>query len=153
LPEGQKPIGVRWVYKTKTNQDGNVEKYKARLVAKGYSQQEGIDYEEVFAPVARIDTIRLIIALEAQNHWKIYQMDVKSAFLNGYLEEEVYIEQPPRYVMKNQEDKVYKLKKALYSLKQALRAWTKLTHTSRRTDFSRVCMSILYTPRRKMETL
>ena len=106
----------------------------------------------MFAPVARIDTIHLIIALAAQNHWKIYQMDVKLAFLNGYLEE-VYVEQPPGYVMKNQEDKVYKLKKTLYGLKQALRAWIKLTHTSRRMDFSRVCMSILYTPRIKMETL
>jgi len=101
LPEGHKPIGVKWVYKMKTNQDRKVEKYKARLVAKGYSQQEGIDYEEVFAPVARIDTIRLIIALAAQNQWKIYQMDVKSAFLNGYLDKEVYIKQPPGYVMKN----------------------------------------------------
>ncbi|KAG9454467.1 hypothetical protein H6P81_007371 [Aristolochia fimbriata] len=101
LPVGQKAIGVKWVYKTKANQEGKVEKHKARLVAKGYKQKFGVDYEEVFAPVARINTIRLLIALAAQNRWKIYQMDVKSAFLNGYLEEE----------------------KALYGLKHAPRAW------------------------------
>ena len=123
LPKGHKPIGVKWVYKTKTNQKGKVEKYKARLVAKGYKQRHGIDYDEVFAPVARVDTIRLLTALAAQNQWKIYQMDVKSAFLNGYLEEEVYIEQPEGYVQAGQEDKVYRLKKALYGLKQAPRAW------------------------------
>ena len=78
----------------KKNAKGDMERCKARLVAKGYSQRQGIDYDEVFAPVARLETIRLIISLAAQNEWKIYQMDVKSAFLNGFLEEEVYIEQP-----------------------------------------------------------
>lgn len=97
LPEGHNLIGVKWVYKTKTNKEGKVEKYKARLVAKGYKQRYGVDYDEVFAPVTKIDTIRLLMAIVAQNKWKIYQMDVKSAFLNGYLEEEVYIEQPPGY--------------------------------------------------------
>ncbi|KAL4283880.1 hypothetical protein GQ457_16G026560 [Hibiscus cannabinus] len=123
LPKGHKPIGVKWVYKTKTNKEGQVEKYKARLVAKGYKQRQGIDYDEVFAPVARIDTIRLLTAVAAQNKWEIYQMDVKSAFLNGYLEEEVYIEQPLGYIKQGHEDKVYRLKKALYGLKQAPRAW------------------------------
>ncbi|KAI3700974.1 hypothetical protein L2E82_45615 [Cichorium intybus] len=123
LPKGHKTIGVKWVYKTKTNQEGKVEKHKARLVAKGYKQRHGIDYDEVFAPVARIDTIRLLTAIAAQKQWKIYQMDVKSAFLNGYLEEEVYIDQPEGYVQKGQEEKVYRLKKALYVLKQAPRAW------------------------------
>ena len=123
LPRGHKAIGVRWVYKAKKNAKGDVERYKARLVAKGYSQRQGIDYDEVFAHVARLETIRLIISLAAQNKWKIYQMDVKSAFLNGFLEEEVYIEQPLGYEVKGQEEKVLKLKKALYGLKQALRAW------------------------------
>lgn len=123
LPHGQKAIGVKWIYKIKRNVQGEIERYKARLVAKGYSQQHGVDYDEVFAPVARLETIRLIIALAAQKKWRIYQMDVKSAFLNGYLEEEVYIQQPLGYVVKGHEDKVLRLKKALYGLKQASRAW------------------------------
>ncbi|KAH9687903.1 hypothetical protein KPL70_014941 [Citrus sinensis] len=123
LPKGHKAIGVKWVYKTKRNAKGEIERHKARLVAKGYSQKAGINYDEVFAHVARLETIRLIISLAAQNKWKIFQMDVKSAFLNGFLEEEVYIEQPLGYVVKGHEDKVLRLKKALYGLKQAQRAW------------------------------
>ncbi|KAL4020424.1 hypothetical protein IC575_019200 [Cucumis melo] len=123
LPNGKKAVGVKWVFKIKRNEKGEVKRYKARLVAKRYSQRKGIDYDEVFAPVARLETIRLLIALAAQNNWKIFQMDVKSAFLNGYLEEEVYLEQPPGYSVKDQEDKVLKLKKALYGLKQAPRMW------------------------------
>ena len=98
LPKGQKAIGVKWVYKTKTNQDGEVEKYMAGLVAKGYKQRHIIDYDEVFASVARFDTIQLLTAIVAQNQWMIFHMDVKSVFLNGYLEKEVYIEQPLGYV-------------------------------------------------------
>ncbi|CAJ2639360.1 unnamed protein product [Trifolium pratense] len=123
LPKGHKAIDVKWVYKAKKNSKGEVERYKARLVAKGYSQRAGIDYDEVFAPVARLETVRLIISLAAQNKWKIHQMDVKSAFLNGVLDEEVYIEQPQGYEVKGEEEKVLKLKKALYGLKQAPRAW------------------------------
>ncbi|CAM8990990.1 unnamed protein product [Rhodiola kirilowii] len=123
LPVGKKSIGVKWVYKTKCRPDGQVDRLKARLVVKGYRQKPGIDYFEVFAPVARMDTIRMIIALAAQNRWKIHQMDVKSAFLNGVLEEEVYVDQPPGYVQRRKENNVYKLKKALYGLKQAPRAW------------------------------
>ncbi|KAL5567336.1 hypothetical protein UlMin_030500 [Ulmus minor] len=106
LPKGHKAIGVKWVYKTKRNAKGEIERHKARLVAKGYSQKAGIDYDEVFAPVARLETIRLIISLAAQNKWKIHQMDVKSAFLNGVLEEEVYIQQPSGYEVKGHKDKV-----------------------------------------------
>ncbi|KAL0541702.1 hypothetical protein IC582_021757 [Cucumis melo] len=123
LPNGKKAVGVKWVFKIKRNEKGEVERYKARLVAKGYSQRKGIDYDEVFAPVARLETIRLLIALAAQNNWKIFQMDVKSTFLNGYLEEEVYLEQPPGYFVKGQEDKVLKFTKVLYGLKQAPRMW------------------------------
>ncbi|KAK9941415.1 hypothetical protein M0R45_018018 [Rubus argutus] len=123
LPKGEKTIGVKWVYKTKLNEKGEVEKYKARLVAKGYKQEYGVDYKEVFAPVARMDTVRLIISMAAQNSWPIYQLDVKSAFLHGELEEEVYIDQPPGYVKQGHENQVYRLKKALYGLKQAPRAW------------------------------
>ncbi|RVW64797.1 Retrovirus-related Pol polyprotein from transposon TNT 1-94 [Vitis vinifera] len=123
LPEGGKKIGVKWIYKTKFNENGEVDKYKARLVAKGYTQQHGVDYTKVFAPVARMETIRLVVALAAQRKWTIYQLDVKSAFLHGELNEEVFVEQPCGYVQKGHEQKVYKLKKALYGLKQAPRAW------------------------------
>jgi len=123
LPAGGKKVGVKWVYKTKLNENGAVDKYKARLVVKGYSQQYGVDYIEVFAPVAYMETIRLVVALAAQRGWTIYQLDVKSAFLYGELNEEVFVEQPCGYVQKGHEHKVYKLKKALYGLKQAPCAW------------------------------
>ena len=120
---GGKTIGVKWIFKTKIKENGEIDKYKARLVAKGYSQKHGIDYTEVFAPVARHDTIRLVIALAAKNVWDIHQLDVKSAFLHGELNELVYVDQPIGYEQKGQEQKVYRLKKALYGLKQAPRAW------------------------------
>ncbi|BBN69055.1 transposable element gene [Prunus dulcis] len=116
-------IGVKWIYKTKLNLDGSVQKNKARLVAKGYSQKPGIDFNETFAPVARLDTVRTLVAVAAQRNWNLFQLDVKSAFLNGVLNEEVYVDQPSGFVMQGSEDKVYKLKKALYGLKQAPRAW------------------------------
>jgi hypothetical protein len=118
LPPKKKTIGVKWVYKIKRTTDGGVDRYKARLVAKGYKQKYGIDYEEVFALVARLDTVRLLISLVAHHSWKIYQLDVKSTFLNGILEEEVYVEQPEGLISQGEEDKVYRLKKALYGLKQ-----------------------------------
>ncbi|KAK3030461.1 hypothetical protein RJ639_039146 [Escallonia herrerae] len=105
------------------NSKGEVERYKARFVVKGYMQRAGIDYDEVFALVARLETIRLLIFLTALNKWKIHQMDVKSAFLNGFLDEEVYIEKHEGYVVRGHEDKVLRLKKTLYGLKQAPRAW------------------------------
>ena len=123
LPRGQKTIGVKWVFKTKLNEKGEIDKHKARLVAKGYKQEFGVDYKEVFAPVARLDTIRLVVSMAAQNSWPIFQLDVKSAFLHGDLQEQVYIEQPPGYVQQGNEEKVYRLNKALYGLKQAPRAW------------------------------
>ena len=111
------------MFKTKHNANGEIEKHKARLVVKGYKQKAGIDYQEVFAPVARLETIRLVLALAAQNNWIVHQMDVKSAFLNGILQEEVYIDQPPGFIKKGEENKVCRLKRALYGLKQAPRAW------------------------------
>jgi hypothetical protein len=106
LLDNKKAIGVKWIYKTKKNAKGEVQRYKARLVAKGYKKREGIDYGEVFALVAQLETIRLMISLAAQHRWKIYQLDVKSAFLNGFLQEEIYVEQPLGYVEAENEGKV-----------------------------------------------
>lgn len=122
-PQDKEVIGLKWVYKTKFNEDGSIQKHKARLVVKGYSQQSGIDFNETYAPVVRMETIRSVLALAAQFKLSVYQLDVKSAFLNGELEEEVYVEQPQGYVIEGKEDKVYRLQKALYGLKQAPRAW------------------------------
>ncbi|BBN69627.1 ADP glucose pyrophosphorylase large subunit 1 [Prunus dulcis] len=122
-PSDKPIVGVKWIFKVKLNLDGSVQKNKARLVAKGYTQKPGIDFNETFAPVARLDTVRTLIALAAQKRWKLFQLDVKSAFLNGVLQEEVYVDQPPGFVVQDKEDRVYRLKKALYGLKQAPRAW------------------------------
>ncbi|KAL0295953.1 UNVERIFIED_CONTAM: Retrovirus-related Pol polyprotein from transposon RE1 [Sesamum radiatum] len=111
-PKDKEVIGVKWIYKTKLNADGSIQKHKARLVAKGYSQLPGIDYTETFAPVARLDTIRALIAIAANKKWKIYQMDVKSAFLNSYIDEEIYVEQPQGFIAKGSEEKVLRLKKS-----------------------------------------
>jgi hypothetical protein len=116
LPKGHRPIGLKWVFKLKKNPDGEVVKHKARLVAKGYVQRQGIYFEEVFAPVARLESVRLLFAMAAQFSWQIHQMDVKSTFLNGDLCEEVYVSQPPGYEVKGQGSKVFKLRKALYGL-------------------------------------
>lgn len=123
LPTGHKPIDLKWVFKLKKDTDGKIIKHKARLVAKGYVQKHGVDYEEVFAPVTRMETVRLLIALAARNEWEIHHLDVKSAFLNGVLLEEVYVSQPRGFEKEGEERKVYKLIKALYGLKQAPRAW------------------------------
>lgn len=123
LPKGKSAIGLKWVYKVKYAADGEVQRYKSRLVAKGYVQRQGVDYVDTYSPVARYETVRIILGLAAQNQWSVFQFDVKSAFLNGSLEEDVYVDQPEGFVVEGQEEKVYKLKKALYGLKQAPRAW------------------------------
>ena len=105
------------------NESGNVIRNKARLVAQGYTQVEGIDFEETFAPVARLEAIRMTLAFASFNNFKLFQMDVKSAFLNGFINEEVYVDQPPGFVDHVHPDFVFKLDKALYGLKQAPRAW------------------------------
>lgn len=122
-PINQKVIGVKWVYRTKLNSDGSINKLEARLVVKGYLHQPGVDYTDTFVPMARNDTIRLLVALAAKQGWKIYHLDVKSTFLNGLLEEDIYVEQPEGFTVSGEEEKVYKLIKALYGLKQAPRAW------------------------------
>ena len=119
LPPGAKTIGCKWIFKRKFNPDGSIEKYKARLVAKGFTQKQNIDYFDTFAPVTRISSIRVLIALASIHKLFIHQMDVKTAFLNGDLEEEIYMEQPEGCVVSGQENKVCKLLKSLYGLKQA----------------------------------
>nr|GFB50989.1 zinc finger, CCHC-type [Tanacetum cinerariifolium] len=123
LLDNQKAIGLKWVFKTKRDGNGNIIKHKALLVAKGYVQEHVIDYDEVFAPVARMETIRLILALSAYHGWEVHHLDVKSAFLHGELKEEVYVTQPEGFKKPRNENKVYRLVKALYGLKQAPRAW------------------------------
>ncbi|GJW06602.1 retrovirus-related pol polyprotein from transposon TNT 1-94 [Tanacetum coccineum] len=116
-------IKLKWIYKVKTDEFGGVLKNKARLVAQGFRQEEGIDFEESFTPVARIEAIRIFIDNVAHKNMTIYQMDVKTAFLNGELKEEVYVSQPEGFVDQDNSSHVYKLKKVIYSLKQAPRAW------------------------------
>jgi hypothetical protein len=122
-PCSKSVVTSKWIYKIKHVADGSIEKYKARFVACGFSQKEGIDYDEIFAPVSRYTSIKIIISLAAVFGWKLHQMDVKTAFLNGEVEQEVYIEQPEGFTIDEKEYHVCKLKKALYGLKQALRAW------------------------------
>ena len=122
-PNDHSIIGTKWVFKNKLDENGVITRNKARLVAKGYNQQEGIDYEETYAPVARLEAIRLLLAYASSLNFKLYQMDVKSAFLNGSIQEEVYVEQPPGFESFEKPNHVFKLKKALYGLKQAPRAW------------------------------
>ena len=121
LPKGKEVIRVKQVYQTKSNAAGKIERHKAIIFVKGYKQQQGKDYEENFAPVARMETVRAVLSIASQHKWKFYQMDVKSTFLNGVLMEEVYVEQPLGYEKAGQEHKVYRLKKALYELKKAQR--------------------------------
>ncbi|KAK8640965.1 hypothetical protein V6N13_008716 [Hibiscus sabdariffa] len=122
-PEGIKPIGCKWVFKKKTDMDGNVQAYKGRLVAKGYRQIHGIDYDETFSPVAMFKSIRILLAIAAFHDYEIWQMDVKTAFLNGKLEEDVYMTQPEGFVTPENAGKVCKLQRSIYGLKQASRSW------------------------------
>ena len=123
LPEGRKAVGCKWVFKVKHNVDGSIERYKARLVAQGFCQRYGEDYDETFSLVVRLESVRTVIALSVQRGLNLHQMDVTSAFLNGELEDEVYMKQPEGYTAKGLEHQVYKLKKSLYSLKQSSGCW------------------------------
>nr|GEY94000.1 retrovirus-related Pol polyprotein from transposon TNT 1-94 [Tanacetum cinerariifolium] len=122
-PDKAMVITLKWIYKVKLDELGGNLKNKARLVARGYRQEEGIDFEESFAPVARLEAIRIFLAYAAHKNMVVYQIDVKTAFLNGNLREEVYVSQPDGFVDPDNLNHMYKLKKALYGLKQALRAW------------------------------
>jgi hypothetical protein len=122
-PKRKDVVSSKWIFKIKHVADGSIEKYKARFVTSVFSQKEGIGYEEIFSLVARYTSIRTIIALATKMKWKLYQMDVKTTFLNGDIEEEVYIEQPQGFEVEYRKTHVWKLKKALYGLKQAPKAW------------------------------
>jgi Reverse transcriptase (RNA-dependent DNA polymerase) len=123
LPNGKKLVGCKWIYKIKYHNNGTIERYKARLVAKGYTQTYGIDYEETFAPVAKMNTIRILLSIVVNQNWTLHQMDVKNAFLQGTLEEEVYMSLPPGYIRENTSNLVCRLNKSIYGLKQSPRAW------------------------------
>ena len=112
LPPGRKLVQCKWIYKTKIAVDGTTTKYKARLVEKGYSRVQGLDYNETFSPVARMDSIRLVLAIVASKRWELHHMDVKSAFLHGYLEEEIYMKQPEGFI--DDPSLVCRLRKSLY---------------------------------------
>jgi hypothetical protein len=122
-PKNKNMISTKWVFRNKLNEDAKVTKNKEILVCKGYAQVEGVDFEATFAPVARMEEIRLLLSYACSKRIKVYQMDVKSTFLNGELEEEVYIEHPEGFLLSEREDYVCKLKKAMYGLKQAPRVW------------------------------
>ena len=122
-PVNRKIVGSKWVFKVKRDGDGRVERYKARLVAQGYTQQRGADYDETFSPVVRMESLRTVIGLAARNGLKLHQLDVTTAFLNGRLQEEVYMYQPEGFVAQGQEHLVCKLNRSLYGLKQSPRCW------------------------------
>ncbi|GJZ44356.1 retrovirus-related pol polyprotein from transposon TNT 1-94 [Tanacetum coccineum] len=122
-PRNMTIIGTKWVFRNKLDENGIVSRNKARLVAQGSNQQEGIDYDETYALVARLESIRILLAYACALDIKLFQMDVKSTFLNGFINEEVYVAQSPGFIDFEKPDHVYKLKKALYGLKQAPKAW------------------------------
>ncbi|RVW44373.1 Retrovirus-related Pol polyprotein from transposon TNT 1-94 [Vitis vinifera] len=123
LPHGCKPVGCKWVFKTKRDSSGRIERYKTRLVVKGYSQREGIDFKETFSPVSIKDSFRVILSIVAHFDLELHQMDVKTSFLNGDLDENVYMEQPTGFTEVGKEHLVCKLNKSIYGLKQASRQW------------------------------
>jgi hypothetical protein len=123
LPPDRRPVTCKWVFNVKQKADGSIDRYKARLVARGFTQAEGIDYHETFSPVVKMTSIRVLLAITAIRDLELHQMDVKTAFLNGSIEEEIYMTQPEGFIQPGKEHLVCKLNRALYGLKQAPRAW------------------------------
>ncbi|KAK8921120.1 hypothetical protein KSP39_PZI020446 [Platanthera zijinensis] len=137
LPPGQKPVGCKWVFVIKHAADGTIDRLKARLVARGFTQQQGLDYEETFSPVAKLNTVRVLLSVAVHHQWPLLQLDVKNAFLNGDLQETVYMQQPPGFETTG-ESQVCHLRKALYGLKQSPRAWfDKFSKALREIGFTR----------------
>ncbi|KAM2668187.1 hypothetical protein EV2_019802 [Malus domestica] len=138
LPKGKKAVGCKWIYKIKFNSDGSIERHKARLVARGFTQTFEVDYKETFAPVAKMNSIRVLLSVAVNKGWSMYQMDVKNAFLHGDLEEEVYMKLPPGHPQSHEPDLVCKLHKSIYGLKQSPRAWyAKLSSVLNSVGFTR----------------
>ena len=123
LPANRTPVGNKWVFKKKTKADGLIERYKARLVAQGFSQKQGLNYDKTFSPVIRFESFRSLVAVAVQKRLKLHQLDITAAFLNGHLEEEVFMKQPEGFVVEGKEHLVCKLKQSLYGLKQSPRCW------------------------------
>ena len=123
LPEGRSAVGCKWVFKTKLDAQGNIERYKARLVAQGFTQRYGVDYDETFSPVVRFESVRSLFAIASKYKLAVHQMDVRTAFLNGELKEEIFMKQPEGFVQEGKEKWVCKLKRSLYGLKQSARCW------------------------------
>ena len=123
LPKGVKPIGCKWIFKTKWDSKGNIVRYKARLVAKGFTQKEGIDYKETFSLVSSKDSFRIIMTLVAHYDLELHQMDVKTVFLNGNIDETIYMVQPENFESNDSKQLVCRLKRSIYGLKQASRQW------------------------------
>ena len=147
LPRDKKTIGCKSVFSVKYKADGSIERYKARLVAKGFTQTYGIDYQETFAPVAKINSIQVLLSLAVNSNWPLHQLDVKNAFLNGDLEEEVFMSLPLGFEERLGVDKVCRLRKSLYGLKQSSRAWFEcFDRAIRRHGY---CQSLLMNSRSK----
>ncbi|KAL4017163.1 hypothetical protein IC575_024839 [Cucumis melo] len=145
LPEGVKPIGCKWIYKRKRDSAWKVQTFKARLVAKGYTQREGVDYEETFSPVAMLKSIRILLSIATFYDYEIWQMDVKTAFPNGNLEESIFMSQPEGFITQGQEQKVCKLNRSIYGLKQASRSWNIRFDTAIKSyGFDRMLMNLVY---------
>ena len=137
LPKGKKVVGSKWVFTMKYKTDGELERYKARLVAQGFTQTYGINYEETFAPMAKLNSIRVLLSLAVNLDWELHQLNVKNAFLNGTLNEEVYTKIPLGFQSEKEQGKVCKLKKLLYGLKQSPRAWfTRFSSTLTRLKYT-----------------